>query len=53
MAFLYSLAYNVAAHSSNLRIFSCFSGAPFDVEYRSSQDILLLLSVERMYRQAP
>jgi len=53
MAFLYSLASNVAAHNSNLGIVSCFSGATFDVEHRSSHDVLLLLSVERMYRQAP
>jgi hypothetical protein len=50
MAFLYSLANNVAAQSSNLGIVSCFSVAILDVEQRSSQDILLLLSVERSYR---
>ena len=53
MAFLYNLASNVAAHNSNLRIVSCFNGATFDVEYRSSHEVLLLLSVERIYRQAP
>ena len=52
VAFLYSLDSNVAAQSSNLGIVS-FSGATFDVEHRRSQDILLLLSVERMYTQAP
>jgi hypothetical protein len=53
MAFLYSLANNVAAQSSNLGIgiVSCFNGATLDVEHRSSQDVLL--SVERMYREAP
>jgi hypothetical protein len=53
VAFLYSLANNVAAQSSNLGIVSCFSGATSYVEQRSSQDVCLLLSVERMYRQAP
>ena len=53
MAFLYNLANNVAAHNSNLGIVSCFNGATFDVEYRSSHEVLLLLSVERIYRQAP
>jgi hypothetical protein len=53
MAFLYNLASNVAAQSSNLGIVSRFNGATFDVEHRSSQDVLLLLSVERMYKQAP
>ena len=48
MAFLYSLDNNVAAQSSNRGLFSCFSGATFDVEHRSSQYVLLLLSVERM-----
>jgi hypothetical protein len=52
MAFLYSLANNVAALSSNLGIVNCFNGATLDVEQRSSQDILLS-SVKRMYRQAP
>jgi hypothetical protein len=41
VAFLYSLANNVAAQSSNLGIVSCFSGATFDVEQRSSQDVFL------------
>jgi hypothetical protein len=53
MAFLYSLANNVAAHNYNLGIVSCYSGATFEVEHRSSHDVLLLLSVERTYRQAP
>ena len=48
MAFLYSLDNNVAAQSSNLGIVNCFNGATFDVEHRSSQDVLLFLSVERM-----
>jgi len=48
MAFLYSLDNNVAAQSSNLGIIHCFNGATFVVEHRSSQDVLLLLSVERM-----
>jgi len=39
---------NVAAQSFNLGIVNCFSGATFDVENRSSQDVLWLLSVERM-----
>ena len=52
MAFLYSLDNNVAAQSSNLGIVSCFSGATFEVEHKSSQNILLL-SLERMYKQAP
>jgi len=51
MAFLYNLASNVAAHNSNLGILSCINGATFDVEHNSH--VLLLLSVERMYRQAP
>jgi hypothetical protein len=45
MAFLYSLANNVAAQSSNLGIVNCFNGATLDVEHRSSQDVLLLLSI--------
>jgi hypothetical protein len=45
---LYSLYNGVAAHSSNLGIVSCFSGATFDIEHRSSQVVLPLLSVERM-----
>ena len=53
MAFLYSLASNVAAQSSNLGIVSCVRGATFDVEHKSSQEVVLLLSVERMCRQAP
>jgi len=53
LAFLYSLASNVAAHNSNLGIVRCFNSATFDVEHRSSHDDVLLLSVERMYRQAP
>jgi len=48
MTFLYSLENNVSAQSSNLGMASCFSGATFDVEHRSSQYVLLLLSVERM-----
>ena len=53
MDLLYNLASNVAAHYSNLGIVSCFNSATFDVEHKSSHDVLLLLSVERMYRQAP
>jgi hypothetical protein len=52
MAFLYSLVNNVAAQSSNLGIVNCFNGATLNVEHKSSQDVLLLLSVERIYRQA-
>jgi hypothetical protein len=52
MAFLYSLANNVAAQNFYLGIVSCFNVATLDVEQRSSQNYLLL-SVERMYRQAP
>ena len=48
MAFLYSFDYNVAAQSTNLGIVSCFSGVTYDVEHRSSEYILLLLSVECM-----
>ena len=48
MAFLYSLDNNVAAQNSNLGIVNCFSGTTFDVEHRSSQNVLFLLSVERM-----
>ena len=51
MAFLCNLPSNVAAHNSKLGIVSCFSGVTFDVEH-SSHDVLLLLSVERMYREA-
>jgi hypothetical protein len=53
VAFLYSLDKKVAAHSSNLGIVSCFSGATFEVEHTSSQDVFFLWSVEQMYRQAP
>jgi len=52
-AFLYNLASNVVAHNSNLGIVSCFNGATFEVGHGSSHDVLLLLSLERMYRQAP
>jgi hypothetical protein len=52
MAVLYSLDNNVAAQSSNLGMVSCFSGATFEVEHRNSHEDMLLLSVERMYRQA-
>jgi len=52
VAFLYSLDNNVAAQSSSLGMFSCFSGATFNVEHRSAQDILVLF-VERMWRHAP
>ena len=45
MAFLYSLDNNVAAQSSNLGMVSCFNGAIFDVEQRSSHEDFLLLSV--------
>jgi hypothetical protein len=48
VAFLYSLDNSVAAQSSSLGIVSCFSGATFDVEHNSSQDVFLLMSVERM-----
>jgi len=48
MAFLYSLDNNVAAQSCNLGIVNCFNGATLDVEHRSSQDVFLLLLVERM-----
>jgi len=48
MTFLYSLDNNVAAQNSNLGMVSCFSGATYDVEHRSSQNVLLLLSVEGM-----
>ena len=48
MAFLYSLDNNIAAQSSNLGIVNGFNGATFDVEHRSQQEILLLLSVQRM-----
>jgi len=48
MAFLYRLDNNVAAQISNLGMVNCFSGDTFDVEHRSSQDVFLLLSVERM-----
>ena len=48
---LYSLDNNVAAQSSNLGMISYFNGATFEVEHRSSHD--LLLSVEQMYKQAP
>jgi len=48
MAFLYSLETNVAAQSSNRGMISCFSCATYDVEHRTSQYFLLLLSVERM-----
>jgi len=48
MAFLYSLDNNVAAQSSNRGIVNRSNGATLDVEHRSSQDVLLLLSVERM-----
>ena len=48
MAFLYGLDKNVAAQISKLGIVICFSGATFHVEHRSSQDIFLLLSVDRM-----
>jgi len=40
MAFLYNLDNSVAAHSWNLAIVTLFSGATFDVEHRSSQDVL-------------
>jgi hypothetical protein len=53
MAFLYSFANSVAVQSSNLGIVGCFNGVTLDVEHKSLQDVLLLLSVERMYRQAP
>jgi len=43
----------VAAQNSNLGIDSCFSGATFDVELCSSQEVVLVMSVERMCRQAP
>ena len=46
MAFLYNLDNSVVVHSSNLGIVRFFSGATFDVEHRSSQDVLM--SVERM-----
>ena len=46
MAFLYNLDNNVAAQSSNLGMVNCFSGVTFDVEHRSSQNIMLLMSVE-------
>ena len=52
MAFLYSLDNNVPVQSSNLGMVSCFTSANFAVEHRSSHEDLLL-SVERMYRQAP
>ena len=48
MAFLYTLDNNVAAQSSKLGTVNCFSGATFDVEHRSSHDVLLLLSVNQM-----
>jgi len=48
MAFLYSLDNNVAAQTSNLGMVNCFSGATFDVEHRNSQNVLLLMCVERM-----
>jgi len=48
MALLNSFDNNVAAHSSNLGIVNYFNGAALDVEHRISQDILLLLSVERI-----
>jgi len=48
MALLYSLDNNVAAQSSNICMVLCFIGATFDVEQRSSKDIFLLLSVERI-----
>jgi len=48
MAFLYSLNKIVSAQISNLGIVNCFNGATLNVEHRSSQDVLLLLSVERM-----
>ena len=38
MTFLYSLDNNVAAQSSNLGMVSCFSGATFEVEHRSSHE---------------
>jgi len=47
VAFLYSLDNSVAAQSSSLGIVSCFRGATFDVEHRSSQDFFLW-SVERI-----
>jgi len=47
VAFLYSLDNNVAEQISNLGIVNCFIGATFDVEHRSSQDVFLLLSLER------
>jgi hypothetical protein len=53
IAFLYSLANNVAAQSTNLGIVSRFSGANFHVEHKTLQDILLVLSVEERYRQVP
>ena len=45
MAFLYSLDNNVAAQNSNLRIVNFINVATLDLEHRSSQDVLLLLSV--------
>jgi len=50
---LVQLGRNVAAQNSNLGIDSCFSGATFDVELCSSQEVVLVMSVERMCRQAP
>jgi hypothetical protein len=49
VAFLYSLDNNVDVQSSNLGMVNCSSGATLEVEHNSSQDVLLFLSVERMY----
>jgi hypothetical protein len=46
VAFLFSWDNNVAAQSSNLGIVRRFSGAIFNLEHKSSQNILL--SVERL-----
>jgi len=50
---LVQLGQYVAAQNSNLGIDGCLSGATFDVEHCSSQEVVLVMPVERMCRQAP
>jgi len=47
-SFLYSLDINGTAQISNIGIVNYFSGAKFDVGQRSSQDLFVLLPVDRM-----
>ena len=48
ISFLYSLYNNVAAQISNLGMVNCLSGLTIGVEHRSSQDVFLILSVNRI-----